>query len=717
MIRNLFAKNRVRKSARARTSRFRARYDLLEERLAMTSLSGIPGGISQFGSPFLGLPPATAVNLTVEPRDVITGSLSAVKTSQLFSFQLQQGDYLQSEVSLITSFGASASGQLRILNGSGMVLDTSNPNAPCGFRATTSGTYYAEVTGSVSGLIPVGAYSLELHRLALAQGTQSVATLAQTGSLYAWLSGNTLDVTGPTGYGFGISGNWHQTTSTGTNGLVSSTYTATGALELQSAAGPIKLGIAAGQVGTLTTAAQVNGQVFGAISSMNIPVTIKTGPMVSKVGSVFGFNLSSLKENVTCDLTIGGAAGIALGNNTVVQATQAPVDNAVPYLYFTINPLGTSATNVLSFVCDPADPALYLEGKAVGSLPLGPVSLTGIAFSQQGLIPYTPVDAPSQYTGTTVSGNLVLQGSVNTTAITAIPSTIAGEIVLNLDPNHTGQFLGGTGVSAAELTAAFSSSYASVLAASGTPLVQHLSQVFRNLTIAVNGTLDLNPFASYQQDASWWVGNEILSLPTGTSSFLDQVLNWTNGKAGDPQNLAVLPVGHASLIYDGPTESFYFRGGTANPFAGTPLATLTPVYTFLTKLGTLPTLDLDVAVRPGGEFFLDLTSTTNIASLPESSQVVLAHDYPVTGPATQFLTTTSGPISIGLPHGKGPAAPRLYTGVYIDANVSVLGSTVDLQGKMAGNGEFTLQAARPGQSRPVNRIGQLHDERLASLRL
>ena len=315
---------------------------------------------------------------------------------------------------------------MRILNGSGTVLDTSNPNVPYGFRATTSGTYYAEVTGSVSGLIPVGAYQLELHRLALAQGTQSVATLAQTGSLYAWLSGNTLDVTGPTGYGFGISGNWHQTTSTGTNGLVSSTYTATGALELQSAAGPIKLGIAAGQVGTLTTAAQVNGQVFGAISSMNIPVTIKTGPMVSKVGSVFGFNLSSLKENVTCDLTIGGAAGIALGNNTVVQATQAPVDNAVPYLYFTINPLGTERDQC---------PELRLRSRRPGAVPrrqgrrfapLGPVSLTGIGFSQQGLIPYTPVDAPSQYTGTTVSGNLVLQGSVNTTAITAIPSTIDG---------------------------------------------------------------------------------------------------------------------------------------------------------------------------------------------------------------------------------------------------------------------------------------------------
>jgi hypothetical protein len=264
---------------------------------------------------------------------------------------------------------------------------------------------------------------------------------------------------------------------------------------------------------------------------------------------------------------------------------------------------------------------------------------------------------------------------------------------LNLDPNHTGKFLGGANVNAAALALVFRPEYANVLAASDTPLVENLSQVFRNLTIGINGTLELNPVASYQQDASWWAGNQILALPTGTSSFLDQVLNWTNGKLGDPQNAALLPVGDASLIYDGPTESFYFRGGTTDPVAGTPyLDTLTPLYTFLTDLGTLPTLDLDVAVRPGGEFYLDLTGTSNIAGMPDSSQLVLAHDYPVTGPATDYLTAASNTGSTGLPTPNLLHATALYTGVYIAANVSVFGSEVDLQGTMAGNGDFTLQA-------------------------
>jgi hypothetical protein len=697
MFPNLFTRT-LRKSTSSRGRRFGARFDVLEDRLAMSSLSSGVGVTSAVVPAVRSLPfqpQATAVDLAVEPRDVITGTLGAAKNPQFYSFQLQAGDYLQAEVSLAPPVGGPATCQVSILNSSGTVLDTSSPNVPYGFRAPAGGTYYAEVTGSVSGLIPVDAYQLELHRLSLAQGTQSAPTLSETGSMYAFLVGNTLDITGPTGYGFGLTGNWRQSTSTGTGGLVSSTYTATGTLTLQSAAGPISLGIASGAVGTVTTAAQVNGQVFGAVASMNIPVTMNTGPLVAKFASLFGFNLSSVNENVTFDLKVGGTAGIALGNNSVVKATQALVDNAIPYLYFTINPLGSSASNILSLVYDPADPALYIESKAVGLIPIpGGLSLSGVGFSQQGLIPYSPVDAPSQFAGTMASGNLVLQGSVDTTAITAVPSKVVGSITLNFDPNHTGAFLGGANVTAADLLPVFTSSYGSVLSASATPRVQDLSEVFRNLTVGINGTLDINPLASYQQDASWWLGNEILSLPTGPNSFLDQVLNLANGAAGNPQSLALIPLGNASLIYDGPSESFYLRGGTTNPFAGTPLATLTPLYTFLTKLGALPTFDLDVAVRKGGEFFLDLTSTYNTAGLPTSSQVVLAHNYPVTGPATTFLSAATdlnkGPKALLTP--RLPGAPPLYTGVYVDANVSLLGCTVDLQGKMAGDGDFVLQA-------------------------
>jgi hypothetical protein len=146
------------------------------------------------------------------------------------------------------------------------------------------------------------------------------------------------------------------------------------------------------------------------------------------------------------------------------------------------------------------------------------------------------------------------------------------------------------------------------------------------------------------------------------------------------------------LIYNGPTESLYFRGGTTNPFAGTPLAS---VYSIAAQAGVVPTLDLDAAVLPGDEFFLQVSGTSNVAGLPESGEVLLAHDFPVTGPATRYLSASSPTRSIGSVGGLTVSrtldTPPLYTGIYLDADVNVLGSYVNFQGEMAGNGDFTIQ--------------------------
>ncbi len=395
----------------------------------------------------------------------------------------------------------------------------------------------------------------------------------------------------------------------------------------------------------------------------------------------------------------------AWATTRLLQATQAPLNNAIPYLYFTINPLDTSTTNLVSVIFDPADPALYVDGKTLAAIPLGPVSVSGIGFSSQGLIPYTPVDAPSQYTGQMSSGDLVLQGSVDTTGITMIPSKVNGSITLNLDPNHTGKILGGVDVSAADLTGIFGSSFATVLGSSSSLVAQNLGQIFRNLSVGINGTLSINPLASFQQDLSWQIGNEILGLPTGPSSFLDQVLNWSNDKLGNPQTLALLSIGDGSLIYNGPTEGLYFRGGTTNPFAGTPLAAL---YSIATQAGVAPTLNLDAAVLPGDEFFLNVSGTSNVVGLPESGEVVIARDYPVSGPATKYLSASSSANSTGLSKLR---APTLYTGIYLDANVNVLAGSVSFQGDMPGNGDFTIQATAQIDLGAMYRLGLLHAER------
>jgi hypothetical protein len=708
MFGSLFGKKTTRNMASSGPRRgFQPQIEALEDRRVMTSLATL-GTVTTIATPviptswLMGLPPAQAVNLTVEPHDQVAGILAS-KTTALYSFELQQGDYLQAELFVkapLTSEHVSAA--ISILNANGTALKTSLPGTPYGFYAPASGTYYAEVSGSVTGILlaPPEAYQLDLHRLALSEGTQSASILSATGSMYAWLSGNTLNITGPTGYGFGITGNWTETTTT-TNGLVTATYTATGTLHVQTASGVLVLGIASGQVGTLSTAAQINGQVFGAISSMNIPVTMNTGPTVTWLAGQLGFfNLNPLDENVTFDLKIGGAAGIGLGSSTVLHNTQAPVNNAVPYLYFTINPLGTTFTNVLSIVCDPADPAVYVEAGLPG-IPLGVGTFNGFGYSQRGLIPYTPVDAPSQYTGSLASGNLVIQGSINTTALTIVPSKVAGNITFNFDPKGTGSSFGGASVSAAEIAGIFSllgtgeaTTLLAALNMSSSSSAQAINQVFSNFSVGINGTLEINPLEDFNQWWSWGAGNAVLSLPTGPSSVLDQTLNYIlsgignpNSLAGNPQNLALLPVGDASLIYDGPTDSLYFRGGTTNPFATYGLTSLTPLYNFLVQTGMVPTFNLDGAVKAGGEVFLNFTTT----GMGTSSQVLFAHDYPVIGPATQYLTGST--TSTGLPIVTKGSTPALYTGIYLDAKVGLLGNYVNLQGEMAGNGYFTLQAS------------------------
>ena len=61
-------------------------YDALEDRLAMSLCGGVAGGIVHVPTPIVFLPPATAVNLTVEPRDVVMGSLGPAKHPNIIRF-------------------------------------------------------------------------------------------------------------------------------------------------------------------------------------------------------------------------------------------------------------------------------------------------------------------------------------------------------------------------------------------------------------------------------------------------------------------------------------------------------------------------------------------------------------------------------------------------------------------------------------------------------
>src|SRR5260370_22519271 len=157
---------------------------------------------------------------------------------------------------------------------------------------------------------------------------------------------------------------------------------------------------------------EITAEFCGLGAGLNATATIHTGSLLSSIGSPYGFDLSSLIADATFSMKLGGAGGIGLGNSTVVHNTGAPVNKAIPYLYFTVNvPV---IGNLLSFVCDPADPALYVEGQVLGAIPMGYFKLNGLGFSPHGQIPYKPLDPPPQPTSTMNSRHLVIHGPFDT---------------------------------------------------------------------------------------------------------------------------------------------------------------------------------------------------------------------------------------------------------------------------------------------------------------
>jgi hypothetical protein len=129
----------------------------------------------------------------------------------------------------------------------------------------------------------------------------------------------------------------------------------------------------------------------------------------------------------------------------------------------------------------------------------------------------------------------------------------------------------------------------------------------------------------------------------------------------------LLTLGEARLVYDGPTESCYFRGKTTSPFEGTVAAPFAaPV-----------SLDIDAALKPGGQFYLDAKGGYHALGLTAQGEVKVLNNWPV---VVTIITASHKPEQVTV----------YQTGVYADLNVNVLGTTVDLHGQVQGNGDFDV---------------------------
>jgi hypothetical protein len=587
-------------------------------------------------------PQAQVVDLMTTPRQVLTGAL-VVDSKSLQGSQTYQVDLLQNDfVGIAVAPGAPAVLPLRLPLKTSTLMITAPDGTQqqplvsggtadhpvYGFRAAQTGTYSIELLTSSSSKAPPGVpltYTLDLHRLALAQGTQNPSTLQQPGPMYAFLAGNALSITGPTGYGFSISGSWTQTPRRTKGSIVGSIYSASGPLTLDTALGPVSF--AANQAFVVTTKPGVLGAFFGEVSSIQTGFSYSFGDYLAKYTSQltqFGLTLN------TANLITAGWS-IQLGSQINQQQQIGQVLGGVPYLFLGANidlqgSFGGKPITVPkvphvtpTVIVDPSDPFLYL------SVPGVPV-ISKLGLSLHGRIPYVPQYPPTPGSGLTVTAT-VTGGALASIALDNPGSGYPASATFNVMVNQAGASGGiiavttnssGVPVSVA-VTGTTGSGYSAATGLSTTLLTQSLTkffgQVFVNASVpfAIAGVplslsgdvtlgLDVNntgQFLDGQANAGGLFGGTLANA----STILQDVEIGVNGTLDVGFKYGGfnfhLPLGGASAVYNGPAGGVWFQAERGpNPLAGTPFASL--------SFGPHDTVE--GAIFTNGQFFLTLTA-------------------------------------------------------------------------------------------------------------
>jgi hypothetical protein len=400
--------------------------------------------------------------------------------------------------------------------------------------------YYAGTGTNV--LIRSGAQTSEPSRLVpgVASGPQLTAGLTPNpyqddldvgGVLTVSLdpAGGVLTLNGPTGAGFRLYGKWTDTMTSLTGGEYKHSFTATGPVTLRS------------------------GSILGDVpfNTLSQPVTITTKPIAFRgpVGEFDGMTWAGgLPLNQVGSTPFGGALqdvgltfngqgvswGIALGSDLMDGGAglgafnDAPLNNAIPYLYANLGSGDGSAASLsyggmsasvgsgagVQVVFDPADPLLYaraVTGTVAGNWAAG--------YSVHGVIPFTPEKDVDGFGPGAIRGNLYESGSG--IQLGALPASVSGEIVLDLDANDDGRLVGVGGRKVSDL----------LKTPAGT-----LGTVLNDIKFGANGTVEL--------------GYNLSGIDVAVQA------------------------GSATLMYA--PGRLGLHGGHDNPFAGTPLEDYAP---------------------------------------------------------------------------------------------------------------------------------------------
>lgn len=414
--------------------------------------------------------------------------------------------------------------------------------------------------------------------------------LDQTGNLVASLDPTNprrLILNGPSGAGFVLESGW----KTDTTGFATSSP-----ITFQTYYGNVTLPNAGATVRVNTTGMVGGAGVYSGISWGGVGVTGTTNPLNGLLDTATG--------DIGLDVNLPGLTwGIGLGTAVKQLDSDAPVNDAVPYLYAhvgggaSISYSGAEVSSPQSFsgtvVFSPWDGTVYV---AASGMPV--VTDFAVGVSPTGYLPYTPDRTPGGVSGTGIYGHYYARGAIDL-GDAGVPVEVRGEVVVDLDANDDGNLIG---MSSGNIGSVVSQFFSGITSA--TTFRNTATSVMNDIAVGFNGGLSLSVSA--------------LSLDLGSASA------WYR-----PGQIA-------------------FRAATTNPFDGIPV---------LEKLGTGGgTFDIQGTVnwntRPGSTapvswWFRADTASSNFGGLSAGNLYLEAGSWILGGGGLRAGATVSGLMGAG----------------------------------------------------------------------
>jgi len=614
-----------------------------------------------------GSTPETAlfIDLQTLPRQSFKDVLAGTLEKDTFRVHLDAGEYLTLDVDpepikvgAQVLFPGLASSSLVISAADGSMTPitvgpskepdtgTMTNNPAFRFQAQSNGDYLLKLetlTNIISG------YGMHFHRIGVSENVPAPELLNVSGPMFAWFrdnagSNDTVGITGPIGYGFTLTGPWQQTMQGGRN-LKQQTLTLLPGSQFTLASPQgVELPLVANGKITIKTDFNIWGDMVGEVTTeaIKFPASLGIEPINDLLADAFGSDVSVGVLTADWRISLGGRV-FAKGNQDKIEDI-TPFLAGVPYLRQK-SPVTISAQigeytfdyaiqqdNPIEVVFDPGDPMLYLRADKIQNL-----RKPAIGLSRHGLLEFVrqrdpAADLVEEFGHGDMApvffGHVYVSGSVPF-KIWYIPFEAHGDSVYNLDADRDGQFLAGLFEGDDLFRANFDD-------------LPNSREVLHDIQAGNNGSLLIKP------------------------------------ESEDAKIKYAVHAGEATWVFNGPAETFWFRGqrGTGGSlFDGTPLD----------FLNVRSTDVLEAMVHGGGDFILRATASYGVGKadlefgLTISNEGIVAQ---VTGKLEWSVTVDLRDFGLGRPGGRARADIEGTVAMEIDGNQMYFSGSVKARGRV-----------------------------------